>query len=952
MTQSAVQVLGELHARLDVHFRGLHEAREELSAAAPVFGLEHGLDAGELDVLRAAVQSGVRQGFRADVRRWWLPFVVYAAESGYEYSGGEYWQTFEESTPQWRENGDRERIRGFFLRFADEYGGARPQGAFAEHFTIIAWPITHAVLPLDMQRNLARLLFEFRRALTAPLLQDPTALGVRLAGRAGAYTERFRLFCQNTALLGQVSVALLSGDEGDSPYLAGPTLHRLVDGLSRERETREWLRAARRSAGLVTRTSGLVPPPRPQPPNARPGRAGRPERLSALTDPRLLLRRAGGGWRAYAELPDLSPLITRFPHLADEFRAHRPRVAGAERTFLARGQLLFPGRDAPLARWPQPEEPFISLERGTGPVNALLAEQCVITPGPPWLFRRLASGLAVEVKGKTVRPGSSYVLVTAGVAWVPGFPWVKGAEIEADGVRAFEVDVPPSLREADIAALRRTGVSVASDVTVRPAGVVASNWDGAGCVEWLAGEPGMIAVSAGQTPEACVVTVDGERTTIGWPGGQRELLLRLDELRVGTHEARVELLAENGKAIAEGALVVTVRDPQVRPDSATVGEGIRMLADPAQPALSDLWDGRATISADGPPGEEAALRVTLLSEKGAQLAEVTKNVTLPVTRGDWDRAAEMIREDRHFRLAYDDAQSARITVSRAGIGFASVTADRGFQPLRWRVTRRHDGSHAARLIDRTDGTRTRADLYRVTEPLTAVPCDLDDGIAVPALGGVLRASAGEAVSAVLLPTQPTEVFRTGVARPTVITRARSAEEVTRLASAYHLWHAAERHADPFAARQQAAVLAAIARAIASLVACGRWGALEQRMSTARDLTDYLGEMARLIGESAAEKAIAKSIASRLWAWSDLDTLRADLEKIMAPTVRDTTSNVISFAVTLASRPDRIITRLGPEVRDELLRKLLAAPVLMRAARFAVLGANAFHGPESVPVGDR
>ena len=264
--RSTIQVLEDFHTELDRHFRALHEERKLLSPAAPVFTLEHGLGDADLDLLKNAVRSAVRHGFGAAFRQWWLPFVVYAAESGYEYAGGEYWQTFEESTPWWREYGDRDRIRGWFQVFAVRYGGAVPQGAFAAYYTIIAWPITHAVLPVYLQRNLARLLFDFRTGLTAQLLQDPDALGARLASRTGSYTERFRLFCQNTALLGKISVALLSGEDDESPYLLRPTLRRLVDGLSKERDSRQWLEAARRSAAqLRTRTRGFVRDQRPSP---------------------------------------------------------------------------------------------------------------------------------------------------------------------------------------------------------------------------------------------------------------------------------------------------------------------------------------------------------------------------------------------------------------------------------------------------------------------------------------------------------------------------------------------------------------------------------------------------------------------------------------------------------------------------------------------------------------
>ena len=89
-----------------------------------------------------------------------------------------------------------------------------------------------AVLPIYLQRNLVQLLFEFRMALTSDLLNDPEELGARLASRAGAYTERFRIFCENTAL-GSVAVALL-GEGDESRYLLPSTQQRLVESLNRE----------------------------------------------------------------------------------------------------------------------------------------------------------------------------------------------------------------------------------------------------------------------------------------------------------------------------------------------------------------------------------------------------------------------------------------------------------------------------------------------------------------------------------------------------------------------------------------------------------------------------------------------------------------------------------------------------------------------------------------------
>ena len=84
--------------------------------------------------------------------------MVYAAELGYRYSGDEYWQTFEAQTPGWAQSANRECIRSVFEKFSDTFGGARPSGAWANWFSIISWPVTHAVLPADLQRQFARLL--------------------------------------------------------------------------------------------------------------------------------------------------------------------------------------------------------------------------------------------------------------------------------------------------------------------------------------------------------------------------------------------------------------------------------------------------------------------------------------------------------------------------------------------------------------------------------------------------------------------------------------------------------------------------------------------------------------------------------------------------------------------------------------------------------------------------
>src|SRR6185437_5384609 len=144
--------LEQWQARLEAHFRKL--ASERSTGDWPVFALEHGLSASELDDLSAQVRKGARNAVNSNS---YLPWVVYAAEAGYRYSGWEYWQSFEENTPGWEGSAPRNWMRRSYIKFAKTFGGAELQGKWADWFSIIAWPITHAILPLDLQLQLVGL---------------------------------------------------------------------------------------------------------------------------------------------------------------------------------------------------------------------------------------------------------------------------------------------------------------------------------------------------------------------------------------------------------------------------------------------------------------------------------------------------------------------------------------------------------------------------------------------------------------------------------------------------------------------------------------------------------------------------------------------------------------------------------------------------------------------------
>ena len=114
-----------LQERLHEHFISLSKAR--LASGLPVFALEHGLSEGEFALLQTSVRWLAKRG--DTLSQTPLPLVVYAAEIGYRYDGGEIWPIFFGETPGWVDKPHvRSRIKQYFMAFAKEYSGAVPTG--------------------------------------------------------------------------------------------------------------------------------------------------------------------------------------------------------------------------------------------------------------------------------------------------------------------------------------------------------------------------------------------------------------------------------------------------------------------------------------------------------------------------------------------------------------------------------------------------------------------------------------------------------------------------------------------------------------------------------------------------------------------------------------------------------------------------------------------------------
>ena len=313
-----------------------------------------------------------------------------------------------------------------------------------------------------------------------------------------------------------------------------------------------------------------------------------------------MARDNGAGWAIHVVLPDMTPLAARFPELQEILRTSRCRLAGVKRP-LARGQVMYSDQRFRLDTWPGADAPLISLEQSDARYDAHLADECRVPPGPTWVFR-LVDGLGQESRGKTIRPGRRYLMVSESPAGLP--VWAKRTAIACEGLYGYEFELPAPIDPSHVEVLQGLGVTLATDVEVRPAGFVPAAWDSEGAAEWVIGDVPLLALSSTREVQRADIAVDGgDATPVAWKGSpdSSPAFVALEDLDVGLHEVRVTVIP-TGADISEikGSLFVTIREPIARGSTGTYREPLLLQSSPPLPTLEELWEGQASLEIIGP----------------------------------------------------------------------------------------------------------------------------------------------------------------------------------------------------------------------------------------------------------------------------------------------------------------------------------------------------------------
>lgn len=955
-------------ARLAKHFTRIAEVRRE--ADWPVFALEHGLNANERDALMQDVRECVTAGPAREIA---LPWVVYAAEIGYEYSGFEYWQTFESKTPGWQQQW-RDRVRSRFATFAATYHGAVPDGNWAHQFNIIAWPITHGILPRDLQRQLAELLYDASMTFQAETFSSAEALGSHLQKRCLSYSSRFRQFAENVTLLGQIALALLLQDTGDAPggvagvVLEADTLARIVSDLNRERDARQWLADARSAARFRVRGLSRIPLRGRRGELVSSGDRAREAQDAAeiLPRPHFLLReQAPNWWQVRVELPNLANLATRSPRVSDILMRSQGRVAGAAVPILAKGRIV---REAAptvaLSSWPEPQTQLLSFEGAPPELDALLRANFSMDSADHWLFVIRSDGQAHELATRVLRTGASYLLLQKKETRNPvAGLGIRVVEVSCKGVFGLRIDVPEQASDALTDVLAILGLEVAQTLEVWPAGLPVPEWSGDGYAEWVGGQPIILGVRADSRLVRLTVTVDG----ILQPDLQFEaessvgdsVFLQLPTLRPGPHQIRIAAhTAEKAKDVTgpqspdayalpglSGDLSCLIREPRTAAAGQVGALSFAIL--PKVPSLEDVWEDRIDIHVAAPGASSVRCRVVLWSS--AQRELFSRQLTLPSPCGTdtWRHYFGALRSAADE--VYDDAQSCTITFESGALGRAILSAERDFRSLRWAV--RANG-HRAELVDMQGGGNVTAVVYRCSEPALESPLDalaLRTGVSVENEGKLLVARRGGQVAALIsVPRQNAHDFSSLLVRPRVASSGHSIAEMRRLISLAQLWEGARLGGSTLSRVRQHACVQAIMSAVFGALSGRAWEAVEAQIRNGCDIGQLLRTTALTVAPAKADVATKEAFVRRLQSLGSVseDTLEESFVGVISWLATDDSAvQCAPFALMLASSPlaaccwadDHPLSKgsMG-DTLTEYLNYLCSAQFIGRAARYVRL----------------
>ncbi len=939
-------------ARLHEHFSALAHIRE--SSGFPIFALEHGLTDTELEEISAQLHSRLQAGL--GLSSHWLLWVTYAAERGYDYSGDEYWRSFEEHTPGW-ELGDRDKLSGWFKRFQQAYNGVTPSGPWAEHFRIISWPITHAVLPLYLQRHFAKALYDLRYSLARLDSIEPAVIGRMIAANSFHNSRRFDEFLQQEELAGRIVLALLQKDlrKGEEPLLPA-TLQRIVADLEQVRYARGWLKETSRIFSDrfkgIGRGSGST--------GGAPGEwAGSTRAQNTRPDlrPSLFLRYLGNEtWTLIIDVPSFNGLAASSSEIREYLRRTRCSLNGGDGKKPA-GWVLSGNRRAVLKRWPDPSIPLVNFEQSNGPVDHILANECRLSEGPVSLFRIGNNGIAREIVSRIVRPGGDYIVISKKP--IPAPPeFTRPCSVDCEGISALRLCVPGDVTSDFIQWLRTIGVELARTIRVWPAGLSGRNWDGEGRSEWLTTESPCLGIVSDYPVESFLLNLNhSTNRSIRAEKDGRPTFIQLPTLAAGTHLLTVK--AQRSTAMAEiintpaneGFIELRVREPSPWQTATASHAGLIITGDPHDASLEAFWENEYSLSVLGPASRSVVPAVILEDGQGEEIfrGTVCSALDLPVKPEVWRKRFDDFLKRENCRWNYLEASAGSLIIDAQDLGSFSLRFENELRPLRW-VLKQVQNKLQVRLVDETDSSDQQPTCiyFPMEEPARGVRLDFEhvtSGIELEAPGGLFLAQCGEHLDSIIASVGLSGEGLGGLGvSPNFSNIQANSAALVRAIQIWPYWRSARVSGFVVGVRQKQ-VLDGILSSIFGAICGQKWIQAESDFSACRDLRHAIAGL-KIHLRSADRYGAFSSVLERdaLKHGHKVDAIADWYAEVAARYKVCSASTLSKFAVFLAFQP-HLLPRSYRNDLATLIERLITQPDVLRGARFlALICANAPNQP--------
>ena len=930
--------LEEYQERLERRFQSLARFREGLGF--PVFALEHGLADEEIKEISSLLHENLES--RPSLSSHWLLWVIYATEAGYSYNGDEYWPSFESQTPEWEF--DRYEFIRLFTRFRDTYDGVRPSGAWAEHFRIIAWPITHAILPRYLQNQFARALFDLRFSLAGMDAVDPSAIGRMLAANVPNASSRFREFLQQEELTGRIVLALFDEDLVENREPIHPqTLERIVTDLESVRNARDWLKNTRQV--VADRFRGIGRGLRPSEPGKGEDRALR-ERVPFAVRPNMVLGHRGENrWSVWLEVPSFRSVASISGDFHSFLKNTRCRLNGASDLKPA-GWLLSGNRKGVLKSWPDLQKPLIIFERPNGRIENILEGECRCGSGPFWLFKIGRDGVAREIKRKVVRPECDYLFLS--MEELPeSHSFTSSCEIDCKGVKAVRLMIPAAVSAEETEWLQEWELQVARTIRVWPSGLPGRDWDGEGGGSWLTTENPYFGILDDHAVDAYEFSVSGGEWTaieageLGCP-----VFVRIERLPAGSYmlsvrarrDSSLEAVAET--PAAEGFVQLDVREPEPWIPETPSRSGMNVNLSPHDADLDLFWRNEVELLVTGPESHSVTFTVSLEDSHGKRIfsKRVNGHFRLPVLAGTWNDRFGGFLEQEKLDWKYMEASVCRLEIDGEELGKYVLRFERDTLPLRW-VLSRYRGKTTIRLVDDTGLGETDPEISffpmeRPVEPQSLTSGESVCGISEPGRG-LFVARKGKDHDAVILSIE-TKFRSFGELElkpeiPEFLNGSDTMAEVLRLSE---FWRTARSYG-PLAGIRQKKISGNILDAVCLAICAKRWSKAETAFLDAKNSADALGELERSVERKNSGFASALSRYCQEGKEQDFSLISQRYAAMVARYLACRNRELCDFALALAGGPDRF-----PGVLDHHLNKKLGEirknPTILRGARFVAV----------------